>query len=65
MENLPKIKEPYGDKHFLQLNMSPIEDIESMDDKNTDSVPDSDNQNKKNNKEESNQDSEEENEDSE
>lgn len=65
MENLPKIEEPYGDKHFLQLNMSPIEDIESMDDKNTDSVPDSDNQNKKNNKEESNQDSEEENEDSE
>lgn len=29
MENLPKIDEPYGDKHFLQLNMAPIQDMEN------------------------------------
>ena len=33
MENLSKIDEDYGDKHFLQLNMSPISDIDSMEDK--------------------------------
>ena len=27
IENMPRIDEPYGDKHFLQLNMSPIDDI--------------------------------------
>lgn len=32
MENLPKIDEEYGDKHFLQLNMSPIDNMESMED---------------------------------
>lgn len=65
MENLPKIDEDFGDKHFLQLNMSPISDIESMEDKENGKNPDSDNQNKDNNNEGKNDNSESENEDSE